>query len=70
MTIVVVGFDSQVEDCIQGDDGLLAGAAPDLVIAGNMLTMVGGDEEIFGACRPVMESYANAIFHLGPVGAG
>ncbi len=39
-------------------------------IDGTMLTMVGGDAADLEACRPVMEAYANAIFHLGPVGAG
>jgi 3-hydroxyisobutyrate dehydrogenase-like beta-hydroxyacid dehydrogenase len=108
MAIVVVGFDSEVEEAILGDDGLLAGARPGTVIAvgstvapgtmrrlaarlashpvhlldcplargeqaavtGTMLTMVGGDRAVFEACRPVMESYADAIFHLGPLGAG
>lgn len=39
-------------------------------IDGKMLTMVGGDRELFEACRPVMETYADSIFHLGEVGAG
>ncbi|MPY68798.1 MAG: NAD-binding protein [Alphaproteobacteria bacterium] len=39
-------------------------------IDGRMLTMVGGDEAVFQACRPVMESYADSIFHLGALGAG
>lgn len=39
-------------------------------IDGKMLTMVGGMEEDFEALLPVMECYADAIHHLGPVGAG
>jgi 3-hydroxyisobutyrate dehydrogenase-like beta-hydroxyacid dehydrogenase len=39
-------------------------------IDGKMLTMVGGDKVLFEACRPVMETYADSIFHLGGIGAG
>lgn len=38
--------------------------------AGEMLVMVGGDTEAFDACRPALQSFANAIFHLGDLGAG
>ncbi len=38
--------------------------------AGEMLVMVGGDAEAFAACRPALASFANAIFHLGDLGAG
>jgi 3-hydroxyisobutyrate dehydrogenase-like beta-hydroxyacid dehydrogenase len=38
--------------------------------AGEMLVMVGGDAAAFEACRPALESFANAIFHLGELGAG
>jgi 3-hydroxyisobutyrate dehydrogenase-like beta-hydroxyacid dehydrogenase len=38
--------------------------------AGEMLVMVGGDAEAFDACRPALQSFANAIFHLGDLGAG
>jgi 3-hydroxyisobutyrate dehydrogenase-like beta-hydroxyacid dehydrogenase len=36
--------------------------------AGEMLVMVGGDAAAFEACRPALQSFANAIFHLGQVG--
>ena len=39
-------------------------------IDGKMLTMVGGDTADFQRVRPVMEAYADSIFHLGAVGAG
>jgi len=39
-------------------------------VDGKMLTMVGGDAALFEACRPVMETYADSIFHLGATGAG
>ena len=35
-----------------------------------MLVMVGGDTEAFDACRAALQSFANAIFHLGDLGAG
>ena len=39
-------------------------------IDGKMLTMVGCDKADFETCRPVMECYADSIFHLGSLGAG
>jgi 3-hydroxyisobutyrate dehydrogenase-like beta-hydroxyacid dehydrogenase len=38
--------------------------------AGQMLVMVGGDAAAFAACKPVLECYANSIFHVGELGAG
>ncbi|MFB9323847.1 NAD(P)-dependent oxidoreductase [Cryptosporangium minutisporangium] len=35
-----------------------------------LLVMVGGDEATLEKVRPVFETYANPILHLGPVGAG
>ena len=37
---------------------------------GQLTVMVGGDEEIFGRAAPVMDCYAKAITHIGPVGSG
>ena len=37
---------------------------------GQLAIMCGGDEAQFGAARPVMDAYAKAIEHFGPVGAG
>lgn len=37
---------------------------------GNLLILGGGDKAVFDACRPVFEAFSNAIFHLGPLGAG
>lgn len=108
VTIVVVGFDSEVEQVIFADDGLLSGAKPGSIIAiastvaphfvkrlperfgdkdvrlldipltrgeqaaedGKLLILGGGDQEAFERCRPVFESFSDAIFHLGPLGAG
>jgi 3-hydroxyisobutyrate dehydrogenase-like beta-hydroxyacid dehydrogenase len=108
LVIVVVGFDSQVIKAVTGEDGLLAGARPGMIIAvastvspgtmkdlaaadgagavhfvdaplcrgakaaedGKLLVMGGGDEAIFEPCRPAFSTFADAIFHLGGVGAG
>jgi 3-hydroxyisobutyrate dehydrogenase-like beta-hydroxyacid dehydrogenase len=37
---------------------------------GKLLVMGGGDKEPFDRCRPVLGTFADAVFHLGPVGAG
>jgi 3-hydroxyisobutyrate dehydrogenase-like beta-hydroxyacid dehydrogenase len=37
---------------------------------GDLLIMGGGDRAAFDACRPAFETFATAIHHLGPVGAG
>ena len=108
LVIVVVGFDSQVIKAVTGEDGLLAGARPGMIIAvastvspgtmkdlaaadgasavhfidaplcrgaaaaenGKLLVMGGGDETVFETCRPAFSTFADAIFHLGGVGAG
>lgn len=38
--------------------------------AGGLLLMAGGDEAAVAACRPVFETFADPIVHLGDVGAG
>lgn len=38
--------------------------------AGKLLITGGGDKAAFERCRPVFAAFADAIFHLGPVGAG
>jgi 3-hydroxyisobutyrate dehydrogenase-like beta-hydroxyacid dehydrogenase len=38
--------------------------------AGTMTVMVGGDAAALALARPVFESFATTIAHLGPVGAG
>jgi 3-hydroxyisobutyrate dehydrogenase-like beta-hydroxyacid dehydrogenase len=35
-----------------------------------LLVMVGGEAEVVERCRPVLESFANPLVHLGPLGAG
>ena len=38
--------------------------------AAQMLVMAGGDQAAFEACKPVMQCFADAIFHVGDLGAG
>jgi 3-hydroxyisobutyrate dehydrogenase-like beta-hydroxyacid dehydrogenase len=38
--------------------------------AGKLLITGGGDKSAFELCRPAFAAFADAIFHLGPVGAG
>lgn len=37
---------------------------------GKLLIMGGGDKSAFDACRPAFAAFADAVFHLGPLGAG
>jgi 3-hydroxyisobutyrate dehydrogenase-like beta-hydroxyacid dehydrogenase len=37
---------------------------------GKLLIMGGGDAEAFEACRPAFQSFADAVYHLGPLGSG
>ncbi len=109
LAIVAVGFDSEVEAAMFGENGLLAGASDGSVIAiastvaphtmkkiaarlprqpavtlldiplcrgegaaqeGKLLIMGGGDKAVFDACRGAFAAFADAVFHLGPLGAG
>ena len=38
--------------------------------AGKLSIMAGGDEAVFDRVRPILESYATTIVHIGPSGAG
>ena len=35
-----------------------------------LLVMVGGDDEVVNRCRPVLNTFANPLVHLGELGAG
>lgn len=50
-------------------DAPVSGGGP-AVEAKQLLVMVGGADDDLERCRPVFESYADPIVHLGPVGAG
>ncbi|EUA51075.1 NAD binding domain of 6-phosphogluconate dehydrogenase family protein [Mycobacterium xenopi 3993] len=42
----------------------------DAAAEGRLLVMVGGDRDVVEQCRPVFETYAAAVVHLGDVGSG
>jgi 3-hydroxyisobutyrate dehydrogenase len=50
-------------------DAPVSGGGPGAA-AGKLTVMVGGDEAAFAAARPVFETFAALIVHLGGVGAG
>ncbi|WP_063059009.1 NAD(P)-dependent oxidoreductase [Nocardia sienata] len=50
-------------------DAPVSGGAP-AVAAGRLLVMAGGDEQTLARCRPVFETYADPVVHLGGIGAG
>ena len=50
-------------------DAPVSGGAP-AVAEKRLLVMVGGDSEIVDRCRPVFETYANPVVHLGGLGSG
>jgi 3-hydroxyisobutyrate dehydrogenase-like beta-hydroxyacid dehydrogenase len=37
---------------------------------GQLLVMVGGDGDDLARCRPVLETFADPVLHLGPLGSG
>ena len=50
-------------------DAPVSGGEP-RAIAGTLSAIVGGDEETFSACRPILEAMASQIFHMGGIGQG
>lgn len=50
-------------------DAPVSGGAP-AVAEGRLLVMVGGDPEVVERCRPVFETYADPVVHLGDLGSG
>lgn len=50
-------------------DAPVSGGAP-AVAERRLLVMVGGDADVVESCRPVFESYADPIVHLGDLGSG
>jgi 3-hydroxyisobutyrate dehydrogenase-like beta-hydroxyacid dehydrogenase len=108
IVILCVPSSAEVESCVLGDEGILAGAHENLIVvdcttaeptstariaaalaarnvrfadapltrspkdaeAGRLNVLVGADEATLAAIRPVLETFAENIFHIGPVGAG
>lgn len=50
-------------------DAPVSGGAP-AVAEGRLLVMVGGDTDVVERCRPVFETYAEPVIHLGELGSG
>ncbi|MGB6207011.1 NAD(P)-dependent oxidoreductase [Mycobacterium sp.] len=50
-------------------DAPVSGGAP-AVQQRRLLVMVGGDADVVERCRPVFETYANPVVHLGDLGSG
>ncbi|MDO3646920.1 NAD(P)-dependent oxidoreductase [Nocardia mangyaensis] len=50
-------------------DAAVSGGAP-AVAQGRLLVMAGGPAEAIDRCRPVFDTYADPVVHLGEVGAG
>ena len=38
--------------------------------SGRLAIWVGGDKEVFDRCKPVLDSFGDAAYYVGPVGAG
>ncbi|BAX94392.1 NAD(P)-dependent oxidoreductase [Mycobacterium shigaense] len=105
--LCVVG-EADIEEVLNGEQGLLAGLTPGSVIAvhstvhpntckslakrltgkdvsiidapvsgggpaaaeGRLMVMVGGDADVVEHCRPVFDTYADPVVHLGELGSG
>jgi 3-hydroxyisobutyrate dehydrogenase len=50
-------------------DAPVSGGGP-AASEGRLLVMVGGDAEVVERCRPVFETYADPVVHLGGLGSG
>jgi 3-hydroxyisobutyrate dehydrogenase len=50
-------------------DAPVSGGSP-AVAERRLLMMVGGDADVVERCRPVFETYANPVVHLGDLGSG
>ena len=50
-------------------DAPVSGGGP-AAAEGRLLVMVGGDADVVERCRPVFETYADPVVHLGDLGSG
>lgn len=50
-------------------DAPVSGGGP-AAAAGTLLVMAGGDADVVERCRPVFETYADPVVHLGELGSG
>ncbi|HEV7421225.1 MAG TPA: NAD(P)-dependent oxidoreductase [Mycobacterium sp.] len=60
---------SAAEKGISVIDAPVSGGSP-AASEGTLLVMVGGEEDIVAKVRPVFETYADPVVHLGPLGSG
>jgi 3-hydroxyisobutyrate dehydrogenase-like beta-hydroxyacid dehydrogenase len=108
VVILCVPSSAEVEECVLGQNGILAGTHEGLIVidcttaeptstervatalaarnvrfadapltrspkdaeAGRLNTLVGADDATLAAVRPVIETFCENIFHIGPVGSG
>jgi len=108
IVFLCVPSSAEVEQCVFGDDGIMAGARDGLIVvdsttaepasteriaealaaqgvrfvdapltrspkdaeAGRLNVLVGADEATLAAIRPVLGTFAENVFHVGPVGSG
>lgn len=50
-------------------DAPVSGGAP-AAAAGELVTVVGGDDQVLERCRPVLAAHSNLVIHIGELGAG
>ena len=50
-------------------DAPVSGGGP-AAAEGRLLVMAGGDADVVARCRPVFETYADSVVHLGELGSG
>jgi 3-hydroxyisobutyrate dehydrogenase-like beta-hydroxyacid dehydrogenase len=43
---------------------------PPAALAGTLAVMVGGEEAVFQRARPILETMADSLVHMGPIGTG
>ena len=76
--IVVIHSTTRPQTCTQLQEDFPALHVLDAPVSGGghraatreLLVMVGGDDGAFEHARPVLETFANPLLHLGPLGSG
>ena len=61
--------DAAAERKVAVVDAPVSGGAP-AAVAGTLLVMAGGDAGDVAKCRPMFETFASPVIHLGPLGSG
>ncbi len=72
-TILPESCEALAQRCAAGGilflDAPVSGGGP-AAAAGKLTVMCGGDEDAFAQAKPVFDTYAGAVVHLGPAGSG